>query len=209
MSGRSRAEEPLRVARKAILFVTGGLVASPVMADTGLPMLMFVWPGFLLLLVPIILVEAAWARKRLGLEWRPAVSLATRANLLSTLAGIPLAWVAMLCVELVGPPLLQSTGIIAAPSQNPPYIEHMLYTTVMAAWIPEGPRWYLPAASAALLVPFYFVSVIIEARSARKGLPEALYPQARAWAWQANLLTYVPLAATLALVAVWLGMHQR
>ena len=177
------------------------------MADTGVPMLAVLWPGFVLLLIPIVIVEAAWARRQLALKWKPAIRLAAKANAISTAAGIPLAWVGMSVIGPAGHYLLIAVGLISS-SENPPIVEHLLDTTLMAAWIRKGPTWYLPAATASLLVPSYFVSVWIEARVARASLPEGLRHRAWLWSWQANLLTYVPILLGLVTMACVLKFSQ-
>src|SRR5260370_1208577 len=77
------------------------LCPSTVLADVGLPMLVFVWPASWILLVPIVLVEAVIARRILALPPARCLKISFVANLVSTMVGIPLAWLAALLLELL------------------------------------------------------------------------------------------------------------
>jgi hypothetical protein len=173
---------------------------QPAYADAGVPMLVLVWPGLGLLLIPIIIAEAGVARYQLGLGWRSALAMSARANLVSTAVGVPITWALMLGLEFaVFAPL-------GASGWNPPAMfEHLFVPTLGAAWLPgEGiPMWYLPAAAAVLCVPFYAVSVWIEARVVRARLASELRQQAHAWSRDANRLTYGAIIVGLLGWAAW------
>ena len=72
--------------RALILFVPATAYANPVVAP-----LMVVWPMFLVLIIPIILVERLYARGPLKMGFWRAIRVIGVANLASWLAGIPIA----------------------------------------------------------------------------------------------------------------------
>ena len=72
---------------------------NALLADVGVPMIFVEWPLMLCALVPVIAIEAEVARRQLTLPYRKAFAGAAKANLLSTLVGVPLAWAIMLAVE--------------------------------------------------------------------------------------------------------------
>jgi len=179
------------------LFVGFPSIAS---ANAGLPMLLLVWPGFLVLLVPIVLLEAAYGRRFFPLGWKDSLGVSALANVVSTIAGIPLTWVVLLLLEMaVGIPL----GFVVS---QPGPIGSAVYFIVSSPWLlPDETHiyWQLPLASAILCVPFFFASVFIESRVARRILPDGFKDQSTRWAWRANLLSYSPIVATL-LACAWL-----
>jgi hypothetical protein len=71
-----------------------------ILADVGVPMIVIQWPLMLFALVPVILVEVFTIRRWLPLSTREAFKGITLGNLLSTLVGIPLAWLLMFGLAL-------------------------------------------------------------------------------------------------------------
>ena len=69
------------------------------------PMLVVLWPGSWLVLLPVIVVEALVARRLLHLEFRESLKLSAVANLWSTLVGIPMTWCVLLLLGLIAKPL--------------------------------------------------------------------------------------------------------
>src|SRR6266536_1309802 len=70
------------------------------LADIGVPMIFVQWPLMICALLPVIAIEALVVRKRLALSYGRAFAGAAQANVVSTLAGVPLAWGLMLLLEL-------------------------------------------------------------------------------------------------------------
>jgi hypothetical protein len=155
------------------------------------------------LLIPVIAVEAVYARRRLQLRWRPACVLAGAANLASTLIGVPIAWGAMYVLEMVLAIPLGLSGW-----ELPPAVAHFLFPTLGAAWLggERMPAWYVPVAAAALCVPCFFASVRVETKVAHVLLPESVDEHAAAWAWGANRLTYGPIIGALLVVALFVAI---
>jgi hypothetical protein len=74
------------------LAVAGSLVflwPSTASADSIIHPIVVIWPVAWFALVPVVLVEAAVARKILGWSYGRAFRMATVANLFSTLIGVP------------------------------------------------------------------------------------------------------------------------
>src|SRR5438309_5133249 len=69
------------------------------LADVGVPMIFVQWPLMICALLPVIAIEALVVRKRLSLSYGRAFGGAAKANVVSTLAGVPLAWGLMLILE--------------------------------------------------------------------------------------------------------------
>ena len=70
------------------------------LADIGVPMIGFYWPPAWLALIPIIVLEAWFARRDLKITWKIALLTTSVANSISTLLGIPIAWIAWTVLEL-------------------------------------------------------------------------------------------------------------
>jgi hypothetical protein len=162
-------------------------------ADTGIPMLVVVWPSAWALFIPVVLVEAYVARRLLSLSFAESAKLSFIANAWSTFVGIPLGWLALFLIEMVG-----GLGLsLLKPEVKGAWL---LLSPLFAAWLGPAPRgWHIYAAAACLCVPFMLVSIRVESWSAQKRVPAE---QARRWARIANLITYVPILCTL----VWLAI---
>ena len=133
-------------------------------ADTGIPMIVLTWPGMLLLLIPIIVLEGLLCRKWLGWSTRDALRLNAASNVVSTLVGVPIAWGVMLLLQLGAVALLISTGV-AERWTNPGPLAQAIFFLFASAWVetPEnGSIGVIPAATLVLLVPFFFASYWIE-----------------------------------------------
>ncbi|HVR99874.1 MAG TPA: hypothetical protein VMW27_24835 [Thermoanaerobaculia bacterium] len=153
-------------------------------------------PILVLLLVPIIALEAVILSKVLQLSGRVALWLAALANLASTLVGIPVTWGALFGVELF------ASGATAYGVSTQAGRFHS--AVLQAPWlIPYETElyWLVPVANLVLL-PFYFlVSVYVEqwvVRRSRDGLDPR---RAKRAAWLANAASY---ALLLLGSVVWL-----
>jgi len=65
----------------------------PLLADAILPSLIWVWPIAVVLLLPIIAIEAQYARKPLDLRFGQAFRVFAVANIISSIIGFPIATV--------------------------------------------------------------------------------------------------------------------
>lgn len=183
------------------------LAALPLLADAGVPMIVFTLPAMLMLLIPVILVEGALCKKWLGLTTWEAIKSNTASNLTSTIIGVPAAWLAMLGVEFAALGMADSSQIEKWHSP----IANVIFFALSSAWI--GPpdaksAWLIPAAALTLLVPFFFVSYGIEylvvnfmVRMPEGGPPRLAHSKVRIAVRNANLVTY---GAMFVGTTVWL-----
>ncbi len=133
---------------------------TPILANVGVPM---IFPQFILMVfafVPVVVIEALLVRKTMGLTIRGALTDVAIANLWTTLLGVPLAWIVMLVIELVG------TAGGTALGMNTP-AQMLASVTLQAAWLVPYEQylvWMIPAAATFLLLPCFVVSLVIERR---------------------------------------------
>ncbi len=150
------------------------------LANTGVPMLIVVGPVLLLALVPIALVEAVLYRSRIGVAWKEAMWGSLVANVLSTVVGVPLTWLALVALQLVtGGGGGRGVGIQAVTWQAPwliPYREHL--------------HWMIPAAALVLCIPFLLVSVFVECLFLCRRWKQIEPGKIRLACWLGNGLTY-------------------
>jgi hypothetical protein len=167
------------------------------LANAGVPMIFIQWPLMLAALAPIIAVEAWLIRRWTPVSSREALIGVAKANLLSTLIGVPLAWLAMLAVEfaVLVPPYMVSERY-HLDYRGP--VWSTLEFLFSAAWLDPDERslhWMVPAAVGLLLVPCFYASVVIERwaclRTWRTVDPTAV----RRGVFRANLASYLLLFA--------------
>ncbi len=132
---------------------------QPILANAGVPML-FVQMPFLLITLPAIIALEAWLSRRwLAVSWPQAWKWTSIANVVSTVVGFPILWIALVVVQMV-------IGGGGVPKLSEPWFS--VYTvTVQAAWLlpfEERLYWMIPTACMVLLVPSFFVTVFIEKR---------------------------------------------
>ena len=133
-------------------------------ANIGVPMIFVHWPLMVCAVVPVIVIESLLIRRWLPISYREAFTGCSLANALSTLVGVPLAWLAMLALELV---VMMPLGFATTRFQwhlNSP-IFHVLAFLFSIAWL--GPvehhlYWMVPLAAALLLIPSFYASVWLE-----------------------------------------------
>lgn len=130
-------------------------------ANAGVPMLALVWPAQWIGLLPIVLIEAAIFQFAGNVPWRQSVWPIAKANLLSTLVGIPLAWLALLVVQFT----VSGAVISAVPADisGSAMIRYLLFP-LLAAWAPAGSSWEIYVAFLILAIPFCAVSIQVEGR---------------------------------------------
>jgi hypothetical protein len=190
---------------RALCYAAYFLAVAPtiVRADIGVPMLFVTFPAMVIALVPVIWIEAQYGLVRLGLPQRQALGVATAANAVSTIIGVPLTWLVLVGLQMI-------TGGGNAYGLNT-LSARLLAVTWQSPWLipyEDDLVWMVPAAALSLLVPFFFASVFIEYHVARRVLSTHAPARVHAAVWRANLLSYGLLAAA---TIVWLisGLHAR
>lgn len=198
--------EPRSTRRKsswtAVSMVAGMLAwTTPANADAGVPVLAVVWPWFWLLMIPIVLVEARIAERECALGRKRAFIAALSANLVTAVAGVPVASIAMIGLSLAWEytcGALVNLGDVG---------NRVLLAILSAPWLPPHVRdWQIYIAAAVLLIPTFFVSVYLEEWVMRRwvaGNPGAT----RRWAWRAHLITYGGMLVIVLGALAWRGGH--
>jgi hypothetical protein len=161
-----------------------------ILADAGVPMLMLEWPVLLIVLVPVIVVEAFLYSRWLRIPMRSAFVGSAKANGLSTLVGVPLAWIVMLALEIM---VMVPTAMLTHGEGPKSPLWELVGFLVGIAWLGPPERklfWMVPLAAALLLVPTFIVSVLIERRVCRASWPDAEEGPLRRAVWRANLVSY-------------------
>jgi hypothetical protein len=172
---------------------TAALVAPNAFANTGLPLLVVVWPAAWLLFLPIVGAEMFVVRRVLGLAWARALRVATVANLASTLVAVPFTWAALMALSLVFDKGIPPDAALSYLFWLPPF--------------EPADNYLVPLFSAFLCLPLFATSYYLEAWTTARLFRIDRGP-AFAWALRANALSYGA-SATLALaLALWSYLAQ-
>jgi|GEM_PF-6380992 hypothetical protein len=135
------------ISTSLILFL---LLFNQAYANMGIPMIAIAWPVFFLALIPIIWLEWKILQKGpINCSNRRKLVAAIVSNSISTLVGIPLAWGALLALQMVIPG--------GASGSSNPFWQRILAVTVQLPWIlpdPSKEYWLIPTAFILLLIPF-------------------------------------------------------
>jgi hypothetical protein len=175
------------------------------LANAGVPMIAIVYPGMGIALLPVIILEVMVLRRLLDTApGRTAVTV-TVSNLVSTVLGVPLTWVALVLLQAL------TGGGGAGPSFDT-LLGKILAVTWQAPWMmpyEADMYWMMPVAALVLLVPFFFVSWLIEYHVSRLILRTIDRVELRRAVLKANLVSYALLAAlTLAVLAARIYEHM-
>lgn len=169
------------------------MISTPLLANIGLPMILLHWPLMLAALLPIILVEAQVIRHRLPMPYRQAVIGVGRANVFSTIVGVPLAWVLMFLLQMGVMIPLTSVADKWHWAQDGP-VWQVLALLAGSAWLGPGVEktcWMVPIASAILLLPCFYLSVMLERKSCLKAWPDIEPEAVRRGVFRANVASYI------------------
>jgi hypothetical protein len=165
-------------------------------ADAGIPMLPFAYPVILLLLLPVIAIEVAYIRFRLGTNWRSTVISVSKANIITLLLGFPLAWLLFFLVESVLWMIFAFSGLedrIHWPLNS--QTADVLIVMASAAWMgPIEKKWAIPTAFVVLLIPSFVLSGYVESRLLERRGWLSFQGKSAAVVWQANIISYIFLA---------------
>ena len=160
-------------------------------------MLPFAYPVILILLLPVITIEAVYIRVRLRTGWMNTLSSAAKANVITLLLGFPLAWLVFLILELILWSIFAFSGLESHVHWNlNPRVSEFLAVIASAAWMgPVDDKWGVPVAFVVLLIPSFVLSGYVESRLLDRHRWLRFEGKSTAVVWQANLLSYVFLAA--------------
>jgi len=178
---------------RLVLIVLSSLAVlwpTPILANTGLPMVALYLPPAWLALLPIILVESAYGVRRFKVPMGRAFVAQAAANSVSTLIGIPATWLILALVEMFV--LEWAVGVAPEP------LLIVVSSIVGAAWLGPGAEqtsWMVPLAVALLSVPFYVMSVVSEYLVVVQFFRRLPRQVIRRWAIRANAISYAFLVA--------------
>ena len=179
---------------------------TPLLADAILPSLIRIWPVTVVLLLPVILVEAQYARRRLNLTLGQAFRGLAVANVVSTIIGFPLATAV--------------ANILQIKVQNHLYGNSQLNfeqwsrsgdPSNLARGLGQYPHWPLFAAAGLMFMLCFLISWWVEAAYvnwwiARRGLGgPPVKSQTSLVIRNANLLSYALLAAISIGLLAWIS----
>lgn len=168
-----------------------------ILANAGVPMLMLAFPAAFFLLIPVIGIECWVARRVAGITPTVKIVGVAVANVVSTLAGWPLLWIALAALQIKLDPhglsspdsLIQKIGSVTLESAwLVPYSEQDLY-------------WKVPTAAMVLMIPAFFVSILLERCVLRflwRSEPSA---ERKRFVWRANIYSY---ALLIVFGLIWL-----
>lgn len=154
-------------------------------ADAGVPMIILIIPGFSFSLIPIIIIEYFYLKRKLVLEPVKARAVSIIANLVSTVVGVPLTWIVLVVIQMF-------TGGGRAYGLDS-VIGRLIAVTWQAPWLipyESDLDWMVPMAGIILLVPFFFVSWWVEYLISRKMLRGTDAKAVKSAVYYANLITY-------------------
>ena len=178
------------------------------LADVGIPMMFIQWPLMIGALIPVIIVEALVVRRWVQLSYRDAFIGITKANLLSTLVGLPLAFVAIFVIQMV---ILVSVAGVAEQRHwnldsihDSPFVRILEFTLGVAGKPNNAAYWQIPLAIALLLIPSFYVSVWVERFICRRAWPNSDAAAVRHGVFCANLASYIVL---FILACGWAGIE--
>ncbi len=99
-------------------------------ADAGLPMIVLIMPAMVVLLIPIIILEAIVLAKYLQIHYKSAIFSAGISNIISTIVGIPITWGILVGVEMI------TTG---GRGYSNTWWGNLISVTLQAPWMdPQG-----------------------------------------------------------------------
>lgn len=164
-------------------------------ADAGIPMIALSWPIFWITLIPVIFIEWLIIKKTFNIiNKKTILKSVALSNLISTLLGIPLAWIACTAIEFFLHSYLPKNII---DSSN--IVLKTLITLTSIPWLPGEPAlWIIASAHIALLIPFFYVSYFFEADINTFLLKKHVsnIPLLRKTTFKANLISYLFLTLT-------------
>jgi hypothetical protein len=177
----------------------------PLLADAILPSLILIWPIAVVLLVPIVAVEAQYARRRLNLSGGQAFRVFAVANIVSAVIGFPIATVLAGAVQNK-----VQTHLYGTQQSNFDQWSRNGDVSNLARGFGQYPRWTLIAAAVLMLVLCFLISWWVEAAyvkwwTGRRKLDAVLAnSQISRAVRNANVLSYVLVSVISIGVLAWL-----
>ena len=174
------------------------LIPALAYANAGLPILAILWPLSLPAFFPVVFLESYVLNKNLALGYKKSFVVSIKANIISTIIGLPLAWVACFIIEM----LLMLFFVEVAGAESyptdlfkalPESISNILDVIMTFPFLGPGPgggHWVIPFATSIMLIPCFFVSYWMELFYINKKLPDFHKENVKPAVWRANLYSY-------------------
>jgi len=178
----------------------------PLLANMGIPMLFVQWWLMTCALIPVVIIETLVVRRKIAMPLSRTAGGVAAANILSTVIGVPIAWLIALVLGLgVLVPITYGAERLHWQLDSPLF--QMFGFIESAAWIvPSSPAqsaWMIPLAAALLLIPCFFASVIIERWVCRHIWKSIETSAIREVIYCANLYSYAALFVLGCLWSAW------
>jgi len=195
------------------------LCAAPLMANSGVPMIIFTLPGMVVLLLPVIALETFIVRRGFT-GWWPALRTVSAANLFSTLIGVPWAWLQLCVIPMVFQIMMIPFSIFTVRLENTPveisnavpqWPDLLRGVLMSPAWVIPFRRferslyWTVPLSMLILLIPYWYASYRSEMWMAEVMLRwrgESI-PQLAQLIFRANVWSYVVIGAGVLAWLMW------
>jgi hypothetical protein len=188
----------LVVATLAALLAIG--IPAAAVANSGVPTIMLTWPLAIVLLLPIVFVEAWLVQRLLSVPYRRALKISGLANLASTLVGIPLT-------HILFAPITMGAAWTAVALHAPRWAQSVAFAILGSpTWVPDVSQGRLSIATIMLAqFPLFFASVLVERLVVRRLCSPDLAPRVALWSWRANEVSY---GLVLGLLAIPLALGR-
>lgn len=161
------------------------------LANVGLPMIFVHGPVFVVGLLPIIVIESMVLKKFLQTKsFKSCLGLVGSANVISTVIGLPLTWFIFVVIQM-----------FAGGGGNMPddtFWERTYAMIIQAPWqLPYQYDliWMVPRAALVMLVPFFFVSFLIEYLTIKRMISKEEQSGLRPGVFWGNVSSYTCLAS--------------
>lgn len=171
---------------------------SVAFANAGIPMIGITLGWMLVCLVPVVFIEGFVIRRVTEAQADRSYSVSAIANVASLLVGVPITWFLLTLIQ-------GATGggsLIGVETA----MQRFLTVTWSAPWLAPDERnlyWIIPSAMMVLLVPYFFVSWLIEHWIARWLLRDVEKVRVRRAVFLANAITYGLMEAVVLGIGVW------
>lgn len=136
-------------------------------ADAILPSLVLIWPITILLLIPIVVVEALYSKSHLGMNFWEAIRVMGVANILSSIVGLPIASLLSVglqygleCLYFRDLDKLHQTAVRSGLGLS----NLSRHDYAQLVFLGMYPRWIVLVSAVAMLIVCFFVSWWAEAK---------------------------------------------
>lgn len=186
------------------------LLPSAARADAIMPSLVLIWPITIFLFIPIIILEALYSKSRLGFRLWESIRVTGIANLLSSIAGLPIATLASEGLKYILEAVyfrdlnkLHEKAAQLGATEPHGLKAHDYFNLVFLGLYP---RWILLVCALAMLLICFVVSWWIEAQWVQRHIKRSMnatpleIKTASRVIRNANLLSY----AFVTVISIWL-----